>query len=307
MLLAAGQNLTASAVHYHLKLLFTPSTYNNMSFIAYLSFMLTSMFMGGIIALLCFDNPPDDEKPKQKKIIMKTVSDVATHLADIIEAPHKASHEDMADKQYLFELLVRALADDQHPDTPTLLYIGERVIANKQKSDVWSIWFIISLRRIAKNIRTQLPEPWFLDLSDITDETPISSSNTPLISPILTAASGPTNSLELELEPLPLPEPAVEDTHETQQENINDISMSSNESDSDDSQKMLTEAGPLATPTCPNEEAEPIFSEEVEDIASKYIPVNKYIQIIASGPEERDLSVACSAEEPLTRTLTAVD
>ncbi len=273
--------------------------------------MLTSMFLGGIIALFCFDNPPHEDKPKQKKIIMKTVNEVATHLADMIEAPHKASHEDAADREYLFELLVRALADDQHPDTPTLLYIGERVIADTQKSDVWSVWFIISLRRIAKNIRTQLPEPWFLDLSDMTDEVPNSSSHTPLISPILAPAPAPSPAVELEPLPLslslPLPEPAVEDTHQAQEENINDLSMSSNESDSDDSQKMLTEAGPLATPTCPHEEAEPIFSEEVENIASKYIPVNKYIQIIPSGPEERDLSVACSAEEPLMRTLTAVD
>lgn len=228
------------------------------------------MFIGGAMVIFCL-SPSEDEQPKQKKIIMKSVNEVAIHLSELIESSGKASAEDSADKQYLFDLLVKALIDEEHPDVATLYYIGSRVIADTHGSDVWVTWFIISLRRIAKNISLHLPEAWFLELSDITDDAPTSTSHTPLMSPILASAPTPSPEVDADL----LPEPA-----------INDLSMSS-ESDSDDSQKLLTEAGPLATPTCPNEvNTASLFTEYVENIAANYIAVNKYIELTPSGSEE---------------------
>lgn len=235
--------------------------------------MIFSAALAVFVTVACMDITPPEAAPK--KIIIKTVNEVAKMLSDILEGTEQATEED---KEYLFDLLVRAMAEDSHEDLYEFIYIGKKVLANEQTSVAWDTWLIIALRRLSTNMNATLPEAWFIECDK-------KVSATPEPTPILSA-------LEKEDDELPHIDLAENDKQEANalpelDQSINSESVVS-ESDSDDSHQLLTEAGPMASPPAQTEEVTQIFTEEKKDITVDYKPVNKYIELVTG--EERDLT-----------------
>ncbi len=239
-----------------------------MPLIVYIFTIGVSLLIGILIANLFQTESPS----KEKKILVKTTNEVAAMLAEAIEFPSTSSDED---KNYLLDLLVRALLDDNHPDVLSFHHIGDKVINGEHPSVVWSTWLIIALRRLSENFASPLPEPWFFDVNKVLGVT----NEEQLLSPILPALSPlveQKNKGDADLPPLDLA---------TVPEEL-DVSRSSVESDSDDSQHLITEAGPLASPH---------FTENTPDLSSQYIPAS------------RNITFATPADEITSEMLAAVD
>jgi hypothetical protein len=226
-----------------------------MPLIVYIFTIGVSLLIGVLIANLFQTESP----PKEKKILVKTTNQVASMLAEAIECPSSSTDED---KNYLLDLLVRALIDDNHPDVLSFHHIGDKVINGEHPSIVWSTWLIIALRRLSDNFVSPLPEPWFFDIDKVLGCTNEVQPQQQLLSPILPTASPliETSNKDEILPPLDL---ATETIPEEA-----DISTNSLESDSDDSQQLITEAGPLASPH---------FTDNPPDITSNYVPASKTI------------------------------
>ncbi len=188
-----------------------------------LIFALISAILGAVVAtcILTLNTLPE---PKEKKIIIKTANEVASLLLEAIESPSTTSISE-EDKAHLFYLLVKSLMDDNHPDTQTFHYIGDKIVSKEEDNVVWLTWFIISLRRLSRSFNESLPEAWFL----------YSHRNEPP-SPI---APHPSEADDL------IPELDLSQSSDI----FNDVS------DSEDSQQLITEAGPLVSPQL-NEPAE---------------------------------------------------
>ena len=226
-----------------------------MPLIVYIFTIGVSLLIGVLIANLFQNESP----PKEKKILVKTTNQVASMLADAIECPSTSTDED---KNYLFDLLVRALLDDNHPDVLSFHHIGDKVINGEHPSIVWSSWLTIALRRLSDNFVSPLPEPWFFNIDKVlgcVEEaqpqhllSPILPAE-PIPSPLIaeTMSAGPVPPLDLAAVPEEL-----------------DVSQSSVESDSDDSQRLITEAGPLASPH---------LTDLPVDVTSEYVPLYKNI------------------------------
>ncbi len=253
----------------------------------YVLSMIFSASLAVFVTIACADISPS-QPPEPKKIILKTANQVAKFLADILEGTEEASDED---KDYLFHLLVCTMADDNHPDFYEFNYIGRKILAGEQANVAWDTWLTIALRRLAKDTTAKLPEAWFIEFQKET------SITTPEPTPILSALE--KDDID-EIPSINLPEEAeVEEKQEAEVENETavaatelDQSVTSesvvSESDSDDLNHLLTEAGPMASPPAQTEGATQIFSEEKKDLTTIYKPVNKYIELATS--EERDLT-----------------
>jgi hypothetical protein len=269
----------------------------------YVLSMIFSASLAVFVTIACADISPS-QPPEPKKIIIKTANQVAKMLADILEGTEEASDED---KDYLFHLLVCTMADDNHPDFYEFNYIGRKILAGEQANVAWDTWLTIALRRLAKDTTAKLPEAWFIEFQR---ETAIT---TPEPTPILSALEKddideiPSINLPEEAQVEEKQEAQVEEKQEAQVEEKQeaqvedeaaiaatelDQSVTSesvvSESDSDDLNHLLTEAGPMASPPAQTEGATQIFSEEKTDLTTLYKPVNKYIEL-ATG-EERDLT-----------------
>ena len=226
-----------------------------MPLIVYIFTIGVSLLIGILIANLFQNESP----PKEKKILVKTTNQVASMLADAIERPSSSTDED---KNYLFDLLVRALIDDNHPDVLSFHHIGDKVINGEHPSIVWSTWLIIALRRLSDNFVSPLPEPWFFDIDKVLGS-PDEVHPQHLLSPILPAEPTPSPLIAETVSAGPVPPLDLAAVPEE----LN-ISESSVESDSDDSQRLITEAGPLASPH---------LTDHPDNLTSQYVPVCKNI------------------------------